>query len=283
MGIARRVRLAAVIGAVAVVAGCVAACESAPALPILTDPHEVVTAAAASSAALSSVHVQVDLAGRNVEDPGQDLIRDGLEADIDVQGRNVAGRTQDVEGRPPANVEASEFVVLNGTIFSRDGADPLWSVNDGDKNGDHLPTTAAYLTMIETAITNGTAVLALADAVPCGDATCYHVTAALSREASWSLVVSPLVSADAGGDLPRPEMVPAPAALDIYVEQNTRSLAAVSGTFAIQGAAITFSVTFSNHDLPIRIAAPPPQLLENADGGFQVDPPRAAPAVSPAP
>ena len=73
--------------------------------------------------------MQVDLAGRNVEDPGQDLIRDGLDADIDVQGRNVAGRTADVEGRPPANVEASEFVVLNGTIFSRDGADPLWSVN----------------------------------------------------------------------------------------------------------------------------------------------------------
>ena len=170
-----------------------AACESAPALPILTDPHEVVTAAAASSAALSSVHVQVDLAGRNVEDPGQDLIRYGLEADIDVQGRNVAGRTRMSRGDPPANVEASEFVVLNGTIFSRDGAAPLWSVNDGDKNGDHLPTTAAYLTMIETAIANGTAVLALADAVPCGDATCYHVTAALSREASWSLVVSPLV------------------------------------------------------------------------------------------
>ena len=283
MGIARRVRLAAVIGAVAVVAGCVAACESAPVLPILTDPHEVVTAAAASSAALSSVHVQVDLAGRNVEDPGQELIRYGLEADIDVQGRNVAGRSRMSRGEPPANVEASEFVVLNGTIFSRNGADPLWSVNDNDINGDHLPTTAAYLAMIETAIANGTAVLALADAVPCGDATCYHVRAELSREASWSLVVSPLVGGDTGGDPPRPEMVPAPAALDIYVDQNTRLLTAMSGTFSIQGAAITFSATFSNHDLPIRIAAPPPQLLENPDGGFQVDPPQAAPAEPSAP
>jgi len=78
-------------------------------------------------------------------------------------------------------------------------------------------------------------------------------------------------------------MVPAPAAIDIYVEQNTRLLAAISGTFSIQGAAITFSVTFSNHDLPIRIVAPPPQLLENPNGGFQVDPPRAAPAEPSAP
>lgn len=283
MGIARRVRLAAVIGAAAVVAGCLAACESAPVLPILTDPHEVVTAAAASSGALGTVHVQIDLAGRNVGDAGQELIRYALEADIDVQGRNIAGRSRMSRGDVPANVETSEFVVMNGTIFSRDGANPLWSVNDSDGNGDHLPTTAAYLTMIETAVTNGTAVLVLADAVPCGAATCYHVAATLAREASWSLVVSPLVSGEAGGDPPRPDMVPGPATIDIYVDQNTRLLAAVSGTFSIQGVVITFSVTFSNHDLPIRIAAPPPELLQNPDGGFQIDPPRAAPVESPAP
>lgn len=282
MSIATRVRLGAVIGAV-VVAGCLAACESAPALPILTDPHEVVTAAAASSAALGSVHVQIELAGRNVDDGRQEQIRYALEADIDVQGRSVAGRSRMSRG-DVANVETSEFVVLNGTIFSRDGANPLWSANDSDRNGDHLPTNAAYLTMIETAISNGTAVLALADAVPCGAATCYHVTATLAREASWSLVVSPLVSADAGAvDLPRPEMVPAPATIDIYVEQNTRLLAAVSGTFSIQGAVISFSVTFSNHDLPIRIAPPPPELLGNPNGGIRIDPPRAVPAESPAP
>ena len=138
--------------------------------------------------------------------------------------------------------------------------------------------------MIETAITNGTAVLALADAVPCGGATCYHVTAALSREASWSLLVAPLVGGRHGRRPPAPEMVPAPAALDIYVDQNTRSLAAVSGTFAIQGAAVTFSVTFSNHDLPIRIAAPPPQLIESPDGGCARSVRRGPrPAASPAP
>ena len=283
MSIATRVRRAAVIGAVAVVAGCLAACESATALPILTDPHEVVTAAAVSSAALGSVHVQIELAGRNVDDGGQEQ-RYALEADIDVQGRNVAGRSRMSRDDVAANVETSEFVVLNGTIFSRDGANPLWSLNDSDRNGDHLPTNAAYLTMIETAISDATAVLALADPVPCGAATCYHVTATLAREASWSLLVSPLVSADAGAvDLPRPEMVPGPATIDIYVVQSTRLLAAVSGTFSIQGAAISFSVTFSNHDLPIRIAPPPPELVGNPDGGIRIDPPRAAPVESPAP
>jgi len=284
MRIAGRVRFAAFLVAAVVVAACVIGCESSPDLPILTDPHEVVTAAAASSAALGTVHVQVELAGRNVDDGGQVQIRYALQADIDVQGRNVAGRSQLSRGAGQAEVETSEFVVLNGTIFSRDGANPPWSANDDAGNGDHLPTNAAYLTMIERAISNGSAVLGLADAVPCGGATCYHVTATLAREASWSLLVAPLVNPDVGAvDLPRPEMVPAPASVDIYVEQKTRSLAAVSGTFSIQGAVINFSVTFSNHDLPIRIAAPPPQLLENPNGGIRIDPPRAVPVESPAP
>ncbi len=284
MNIPGRVSFAAVIGTAAVVAACLAGCELSEGLPILTDPHEIVTAAAASAAALGSVHVQIALTGRNTEDAGGEQIRYVLEADIDVQGRNVAGRSQLSRVDIQANAETSEFVLVGGTIFSREGANPRWSANDDPGNGDHLPTNGAYLTMIETAISNRTAVLTLGAAVPCGGATCYHVTAGLSREASWALLVAPAAGQPAGvGDLPRPEMVPAPATIDIYVEQKTRTLAAVSGTFSIQGAEIAFSVTFSNHDLPIRIAPPPPQLVDNPNGGIRVDPPRAAPDASPAP
>jgi hypothetical protein len=279
-----RVRIGSFIGVAAVVAGCLAGCESSEGLPILADPHEVVTAAAAATAALGTVHVQIDLAGRNNDGAGGEQIRYVLEADIDVQGRNVAGRSQLTRGDNQAN-ETSEFVFVGGTIFSRDGANPRWTANDDAGNGDHLPANGAYLTMIEKAIANGSAVLTMSDAVPCGSATCYHVTAALSREASWALLVAPVVGqAQAGvGDLPPPEMVPAPATVDVFVEQKTRSLVALSGTFTVQGAVITFSVTFSNHDLPIRIAAPPPQLVDNLNGGFRIDPPRAVPAESPAP
>ncbi len=282
MKIPGRGRFAAVVVA-AVATACFAGCESSEGLPILTDPHEIVTAAAASAAALGSVHVQIALTGRNNDGAGGEQIRYALEADIDVQGRNVAGRSQLTRDNQ-ANAEAGEFVLVGGTIFSREGANPRWSANDDPSNGDHLPTNGDYLTMIETAIANRSVVLTLGAAVPCGAATCYHVTAALSREASWALLVAPAAGQPARvGDLPEPEMVPAPATIDIYVEQKTRTLAALSGTFSIQGAEIAFSVTFSNHDLPIRIAPPPPQLVDDPNGGFQIDPPRAAPAVSPAP
>lgn len=284
MRIPGRVRFAPVIGAAAIAAACLAGCDSSEGLPILTDPHEVVTAAAASTAALGTVHVQIDLAGRNEDGAGGEQIRYAVQADIDVQGRNIAGRSQLTRDDNQANVEVSEFVFVGGTIFSRDGANPRWTANDDANNGGHLPTDGAYLTLIETAISNGSAALTLGEAVPCGSATCYHVTAVLSREASWALLVAPVVGqAAAGGDPPRPEMVPAPSTVDIYVEQKTRSLAALSGNFSVGGAVILFSVTFSNHDLPIRIAPPPPQLVDNPNGGFRIDPPRAVPVESPAP
>jgi hypothetical protein len=283
MGIRGRGRFAAVIGAAAVVVACLAGCESSEGLPILTDPHEVVTAAAAATAALGTVHVQINLSGRNEDGAGGEQIRYALEADIDIQGRNVAGRSQLTRDDNQANVLTSEFVYVGGTIFSRDGADPRWSANEDPGNGDHLPTNGAYLAMIETAISNWSAVLTLGDAVPCGAATCYHVTAVLSREASWALLVAPVAgqAAVAGDPIP-PEMMPAPATVDILVEQKTRSLAAVSGNFSVGRAVILFSVNCSNHDLPIRIAPPPPQLVDDPNGGLRIDPATAAPVASPA-
>ena len=213
---------------------------------------------------------------------GGEQIRYALEADIDVQGRNVAGRSQLTRDNQ-ANAETSEFVLVGGTIFSREGANPRWSANDDPGNGDHLPTNGDYLTMIETAIANRSAVLTLGAAVPCGAATCYHVTAALSREASWALLVAPAAGQPARVRRPAGTGDGAGAGNDRHLRRaEDRTLAALSGTFSIQGAEIAFSVTFSNHDLPIRIAPPPPQLVDDPNGGFQIDPPRAAPAVSPA-
>lgn len=259
---ARRLRVALLVTVLAV-----GACDSAPDLPLLTDPHEIVTAAAASTAGLSTVHAQVDLTGRNGGRGGQDLIRFLIEADVDLQGRNVAGRMQMTQGDPPpAAPETAEFIVLDQAIFSRNGAAPRWFASS--RNDDQLPTTAQYLALIERAIGNGSAVLTLADETSCGESTCYHVSAALDMGATWLLLVAPLVGRPADpAAAPPANMMPTPGALDIYVDQDTRLLAGLTGTFSVQGTDIGFSVTFSNHDLPIRIAPPPPQLLENPNEG----------------
>jgi hypothetical protein len=244
-------------------------------LPILTDAHEIVSAAATSSAALGSVHVEIDLKGRN-GDPagGQEEIRFLLAADIDVQGRNIVGRTRMTQPGQQGNAgETTEFILLDTKVFMKDSTAPRWFVNDNAGNGDHLPANAAYLGLLETAVANGSAILGLADAVQCGEATCYHVTATLDPTATWVLLVAPLVGQKVDAGIVQPPGMPiTPASLDVFVDQKTRLLAGLNGTLAIQQTGITFSMTFSNHDLPIRIAAPPPQLVENQGGGFQPAP-----------
>ena len=265
---ARRTLVALLLAALAI-----GACESAQDPPILTDPHEIVTAAAASTAALSTVHVQIDLTGTNAGRGAQDVIRFLIETDVDVQRRNMAGRSQMTQGDPPAGApDTSEFIVLDRAIFSRNGDAPSWFMSD--RGGDQLPTTAAYLGLIQRAVGNGSAVLTLADETSCGPSTCYHVSAALNPQASWLLLAAPLVGRPADPAVAPPaDMVPTPATLELYVDQKTRLLAGVEGTFSIQGTAVRFSVTFSNHDAPIRITAPPPHLIDDPnEGGAGISP-----------
>ena len=268
VGVGRR---SLVVLLVAVLA--VGACESAQDPPILTDPHEIVTAAAASTAALGTVHVQIDLTGTNAERGAEDVIRFLIETDVDVQRRNMAGRSQMTQGDPPARApDTSEFIVLDRAIFSRSGDAPSWFMSN--RGGDQLPTTAAYLGLIEGAVGNGSAVLTVADETSCGPSTCYHVSAALNPEASWLLLVAPLVGRPADPAVAPPaDMVPTPATLELYIDQKTRLLAGVDGTFSIQGTAVRFSVSLSNHDAPVRITAPPPHLIDNPnEGGVGISP-----------
>ena len=272
--VARQRRVALLLAVLAV-----GACESAQDPPLLTDPHEIVTAAAASTAALGTVHAQIDLTATN-GGRAEDLIRFRMETDIDAQGRNVAGRVQMTQGDPPARApETSEFVILDQAIFSRNGDAPSWFMSN--RGGDELPTTAAYLGLIERAIGNGSAVLALADERSCGPSTCYHVSAALDPEASWLLLVAPLIGRPADPAVAPPaDMVPTPATLELYVDQKTRRLAGVEGTFSIQGTAVSFSVIFSNHDVPILITAPPPHLIDAPNQGGGGVGPAETPALS---
>lgn len=273
--VARRSRVALLVAVLTV-----GACDSAQDPPILTDPHEIVTAAAASTAALSTVHAQIDLTGTN-GGRAEDLIRLRLETDIDVQERNVAGRLQMTQGDPPARApETSEFIILEQATFSRTGDAPSWFMSN--RGGDQVPTTAAYFGLIERAIGNGSAVLALADETSCGSSTCYHVSAALNPEASWLLLVAPLVGRPADPAVAPPaDMVPTPATVELYVDQKTRLLAGVEGTFSIQGTAVAFSLSFSNHDAPIRITAPPPHLIDDPNQGGGISPAPTAVTLAP--
>ena len=273
-------------GAVALllaVAGAAAACQSNESLPLLTDPHEIVTAAATSAAALGSVHVQIDLRGQN-RDPvgGQEGIRFQIAADIDVQARNVGGRTIMTQDNGANSAETSEFILVGGKLFRHLTTDPRWTVANNGGGGDHLPSNAEYVDAIEQAVTNGSAVLTLADAVQCGESTCYHVTASLNEAATRDLLVAPLI-----GQPPTEGAVPdfpvSAGQVDVFVDQATRTLSGLTIAFTVQQTAVSVSIAFSNHDVPIRIGHPPLQLVDDLSGGGAQPGVQAAPTPQPQP
>ncbi len=257
------------------------ACQSTEPRPLLTDPQAIVAAAAASSASLATVHAQIDLRATDREAPrGQNEARILLEADIDVRGRAVAGRSRITLPGGEGN-ELSEFIQLDGTTFSRDEGAQQWSVHSA--GGAHLPTTGAYVDLISRAMANGSATLALEEPVGCGERMCYHVAAALDLDATWRLLVGPIVGDSAGPDeAPRPDMVLVPATLELFVDQESTWLMGFTGSFGIQQSLVAVTVTFLNHDQPIRIAPPPAELLDGSDeGGIDEQPAEPAPRGSP--
>jgi hypothetical protein len=253
-------RLAVLLLAVTGAAGC----GSPEPLPILDDPHEVVTAAGQSTAALGAVHARIELTITEIGaggGPAQAL----LETDIDVQRRNVVGRSQyNAVGR----AESSEFVLLDGVIFSRRLPAAGWDTNPDPANGDHLPTNAGYLALLEGEIAAGRVGLQLGEPEPCAEATCYRVLVRLDSEAAWRLLLAPIT-----GDRPDTPLADRTvrrvdeATMELFVDQATRRLVRLTTTFGADQVSIGATVTFSAHDAPVQIIAPPVNPLQPDNQG----------------
>ncbi len=279
-------RVVALLAVLALVAP--AACDSSTdGLPILTDPAEVLAAAASSTASLRTVHTRIDLsvaaAGGDIADRRLTVL---IESDIDVQTRNVAGRARTRTQDDAERVDESEFVIVDGARFDRVPPAVRW-LGMAEAGGDHLPTTPEYVAAIDAAVQRGGIVLDLAEAEACGEATCYHLTVRLDELTTWQLLVGPLSGrTPIGGGPPEPELVPGPATVDIYVDRATRLLVGLTGAFSVAEASVAFSIAFSNHDAPLAIVAPPPGLVDDG-GGLEggAGPPQPAPVqeVTPAP
>ena len=247
-------RLVVLMLAVTGTAGC-----AAEPLPILDDPHEIVTAAGQSSAALGTVHARIELTINQVG-AGGGAAQALVEADIDVPRRNIAGRAQ--YSMPGGQVDRSEFVLLDRVIFSRNLPDAGWNRNPDPANGNHLPTNTGYLALIESEIAAGRVGLELGDPAPCAESTCYRVLVRLDSEAAWRLLLAPIT-----GDRPDAPLADRSvrrvdeATMELFVDQATRRLAHLTATFSADQISVATTVTFSAHDAPVQIVPPggPPQ------------------------
>jgi hypothetical protein len=250
---------------VIVVAGAVACDSGTSALPLLTDPAEIVMAAVRSTAALRGVHARVEVSfqdGQALGGPAPAGIST-FELDLDMATRDYAGRTINAGGGGIG--ETSEIIHVGGQQFNRSGPNARWT-QFPDFGGVPFPTNDDLVATIGTAIGGGGAQLRLADPESCGDATCYHVIAELDKAATWRLI-APLTGGRAGG--PPPPDFPVPAlTIDLLVHQATRALIQARTTVTTQGTSIDLAVTLSNHDVEVVIVPPPPAMVDNVGVGI---------------
>jgi hypothetical protein len=244
----------------ATVAALAVACEPAtPALPLLTDPAEVVMAGIRSTAALHTVHARFEI-GFNM--PGEGGM-DGqtIEIDADLDTRSFAGRG--VADSANGADFTSEFIAVGGWQFTRNPPEQRWSSFQNVPAGVPFPSNDELLATISALVAGDGIAVRLADPETCGDSTCYHAIIDLDSDATWELFAPVLVGAPGNGPPPEGLAIP-PVTIDLYIDQATRALIAANTAFTIQGTGLRLSIVLSNHDVPVQIVAPPPGLVDNA-------------------
>ncbi len=245
----------------------VAACAGGQSAPELTDPTEILTAAAGQLAEATSVHVDLtadgsidlDLTGSGSGAP-LELADTTASADLDIS----RGDARLTFALPGVLGLRGEVIVVDGTAYAKTSlTGPLYQSMPLDEAGAALPSASPDAESMLASLTDfltqsGLDPVKGAD-VECGTTSCYVVTIALTPEG-----LSSLDGGDAGLALPSGLPIPIPdlgdVSLDlvIQVEKPTRNLAGLTASITTGGPAeLTAELRFSKWNESVSISAPP--------------------------
>ena len=275
---------------VALAALAALACQpTANGQPLLTDPSDILKSGIQSTAAPLAVHARVELS-LQVAAPqgggGQAFnSRSLVDIDVDLATRNLAARSTTSMGQGMPD-QASDIILFDGRQFTRNGADTRWTQFPNNGVAPSFPTNDELAQLITTVIDGGNATVDLADHETCGDSTCYHVVVQLDPAATWQILSPILAGGPATGPPPAGATIP-PLTLDVLIDQSTRVIVGVNTVFSSQGTATALALTLTNHDVPVQIAPPPANLVDqmgnNVGGGGVVVGGEPIPAAAPTP
>lgn len=257
------------------------ACGGEPALPELTDPTEILQAAATNATAASSVHVDLQADGELRLATGPATTKLSLDdmsasADLDL----AEGEARVTFTAPGILNLRGELIVADGTAYvktSMTGSDyhslPIGSAAAGGSSVSPAPSLDGESIVSGLArflATPGLAPVKGAD-VECGGTTCYSVTIELTADELAGLGLGNL-------ELPVPTNLPVPmpdfggiATLDLTaeVEKDTRRLAGLTiEAGAADTASATLDLRLSKWDEPVDIEPPPADQVSDGFGGL---------------
>jgi hypothetical protein len=271
-------RLPAIVVAVAVV---VAACGN-QAIPELTDPTEIIAAAASTTAEATSVHVDLSADGQI----GLDLLGAGDAAPIELADTTVSADIDLAAGDARLTFTVPGLLGLRGELIAVDGTaylqtsitgtqyqtfaiDDLVPV-DTDASPAASPETSGLLDGLTELLAQPVLEPVKGPDADCGTTTCYTVTISLDGEDLAELVADG-ASLLRPGDLPIPSDLPidvpdlgeAGLTITMLVEKDTTWLAGLNATLGAGplGSA-TFDLRFSKWNEDLTIQAPPADQVQ---------------------
>lgn len=257
-------RLSAALGLLTGVAIVLAACGG-PALPALTDPNEIVTAALASTEGAKSVHLEVKVDGEINADltggggTGTSIALTGTAATADV---DMAGGKAHATVAVPAllNFNADVIQIGETTYFKSSLGGPQYETMQTTDELPVDPTDAAGIfDDVGDLLTAEGVDPVKGDDVDCGGRQCYTVMIELTPDELAAL------GGGAATDLVPLDVGEASLALTIRVEKDTRRLAGINAVVSLgaQGS-LTLDVAFSKWDDPVDVSPPPPDQVKPA-------------------
>jgi hypothetical protein len=255
----------------------VAACDQPAAQgPLLSDPREILSRGIDVTSTIRSVHlradvtVQMGIAGQPVQAPESVT----LDADVDFTSGNLAA-----SGVANGRGDRMGVIIVNGTTFNLDtntgrwqqmpamagpGAGGLFGLPIGRAGGPDVKTIVQGLVSDEQVATELIAV------DPCGGARCYRVRVTIPPQVLWDTAMDLLGMGNAGIGGQLGQMPPGLPALSTELLFETASVVLVEGRIGVSmdGTTLNATIGLSNHDQPIAIQPPPPQLIDRFDEKF---------------
>ena len=256
-------RVPAAFGLLAGAALLLTACGG-PALPALTDPNEIVTAALESTEGAKSVHLDVtldgsinaDLTGAGATGTSIPLTGTTATADVDMAG----GKAHATVAVPALLNFNADLIQIGETTYLKSSlGGPQYETLQATDELPVDPTDASGIFDDVGDLLSAEGVDPVkGDDVDCGGKQCYTVMIELTPDELAAL----------GGTGAPTEMLPidpatASLALTIRVEKDTRRLAGLNAviTMGEQGS-LTLDVAFSKWDQPFDISAPPADQIK---------------------
>ena len=236
-----------------------AACQGQP-VTLLTDPDEILAAAATTAAAATSVHVDVAVDGTVALDPlgtGSaapiDLRDTTLNADLDLRN----GKTRATFAAPALIGLAGEVIVADAVYLKSTLSGPKYRSTpiEGTPQSP-LKGLTDLLARADLAPTKG------ADA-PCPGGTCYTLDVKLDAAELGALLGGVTLPSDL--PVPVPDVSVSTVDLTLHIEQRTTRLADAIATIDLgDTGTITLQATFTKWNESVQIAPPPADQVDPA-------------------